>query len=190
MRTRRYTLMLALLVTLVSSLAAVPGASGSRGQTTLFDLGGGVLDLPQDQRDGQLEQLQEFGVDTVRVIVSWERIAPEANASNKPNFNATDPDAYPDINWSGLDELIRGAELRGMDVLLTPSTPVPDWASTSSDGLTNPNASEFQLFIQALGTRYSGSFSPPRTRRQTRRSRRFRAFASGRCSTSPTSPCS
>jgi len=141
-------------------MAAVPGASGSRGQTTLFDLGGGALDLPGDQRDGQLKQLQEFGVDTVRVIVFWDRIAPEPNSSSKPIFNASDPDAYPSQNWGGLDDLVRDATARGMDVLLTPSTPVPNWASLSNDELTNPSPSEFQQFVTALGTRYSGTFTP------------------------------
>ena len=156
---RRPLVALALVVAVAASMAAVPGASGSRGQTTLFDLGGGAFDLPQDQRDGQLKQLQDFGVDTVRVIVFWDRIAPDVNSSSKPNFNAADPDAYPARNWLNLDDSVRDATARGLDVLLTPSTPAPDWAS-SSDGITNPSASEFQQFVTALGKRYSGSFVP------------------------------
>jgi hypothetical protein len=160
MRTRRPIFLLALLVAVVTVAVTVPAASGSRGQTTLFDLGGGAFDLPKAQRDGQLEQLQDFGVDTVRVIVPWDRIAPDSNASNKPSFDASDPNAYPPGNWIGLDDLVRGASARGLDVLLTPSTPVPNWASPSNDKLTNPSPGEFQLFVAALGNRYSGTFSP------------------------------
>jgi hypothetical protein len=38
---------------------------------------------------------------------------------------------------------------------------VPDWASSAHEQVTEPNPSEFQQFVQALGTRYSGNYSPP-----------------------------
>jgi hypothetical protein len=142
-------------------LALAPLASASRSETTLFDLGGSGLDVPAVQRDGQLDQLQDLGVDTVRVIISWREIAPDPNLVNRPSFDATDPAAYPEANWTQLDDLVKGARSRGMNVLLTPSSPTPRWASTAADGITNPNSVEFGQFVQALGTRYSGTYSPP-----------------------------
>jgi hypothetical protein len=158
---RRLLLALAATAALAVSLATVPAASASRSQTTLFDLGGSGLNLPPEQRALQLDQLHDFGVDTVRVIVAWRSIAPEPHAFNKPAFDATDPAAYPAQNWTALDDLVSGARSRGMNVLLTPSTPVPDWASSAHEQYTDPSPSEFQQFVQALGTRYSGNYSPP-----------------------------
>ncbi len=148
-------------LTCLAVLALAPLASASRSETTLFDLGGAGLDVPSAQRDGQLDQLQDFGVDTVRVIISWREIAPDASSTAKPSFDATDPGAYPQQNWTELDELVKGAHSRGMNVLLTPSGPAPRWASASADGITNPDPTEFGKFVQALGTRYSGTYAPP-----------------------------
>jgi hypothetical protein len=156
----RSLLALAAAVAVAASLATVPGASASRSQTTLFDLGGAALDLSAAGRAEQLDELQAFGVDTVRVIVAWRQIAPEPDSPTKPSFDATDPAAYP-AQWNALDDLVRGARLRGMDVVLTPNTPVPNWASSAHDSLTDPSPSDFQQFVQALGTRYSGNYSPP-----------------------------
>jgi hypothetical protein len=156
-------LALAVLISAASTLLAVPTASASRSETTLFDLGGAGLDLPPVQRDGELDQLKAFGVDTVRVIVAWRDIAPEANASTKPAFDATDPNAYPAQNWEKLDGLVTGARSRGMNVLLTPSTPAPHWATSAHDDFTDPNPTLFGQFVQALGTRYSGNFTPAPT---------------------------
>ncbi len=151
---------LAALVSLLS-LVAAPFAAGSRSQTTLFDLGGVGLDVPAVQRAGLLDQLQDFGVDTVRVIVTWRDIAPDGQANTKPSFDATDPSAYNQERFAELDDLVKGATSRGMKVLLTPSAPVPHWASPVHDDVTSPSAVEFGKFVQALGTRYSGNYSIP-----------------------------
>jgi hypothetical protein len=158
---RRPLLAVAAVVAVAASLAAAPGASAARSQTTLFDLGGAVLDISADGRAKQLDEMRAFGVDTVRVIVAWRRIAPEPDAASKPAFSASDPAAYPPQNWLALDDLVRGATARGMNVLLTPNTPVPNWASPSHDPITEPIPADFQQFVEALGTRYSGTYSPP-----------------------------
>jgi hypothetical protein len=157
---RRRLLVAAATVAAALSLVATTGASASRSQTTLFDLGGAALDIPEEGRAKQLDELQDFGVDTVRVIVAWRQIAPEPNSPTKPPFDATDPAAYPP-QWDALDDLVLGARSRGMDVLLTPSSPVPNWASRVHDSITDPIPSDFQQFVQALGTRYSGSYTTP-----------------------------
>ena len=35
--------------------------------------------------------------------------------------------------------------------------PAPDWADSHHDPLDNPNSNEFARFVQAVGTRYSGT---------------------------------
>jgi hypothetical protein len=156
-------LLLVALTATAATLVTVPAASASRSEISLFDLGGTGLDTPPIERAKLLDQLQDFGVDTVRIVVSWRRIAPDPNASVKPAFNATDPNAYPQENWTALDDLVRGVQNRGMAVVLDPSSPLPNWGSAVHDQLTDPIAFEFQQFVQALGTRYSGTFTPPVT---------------------------
>jgi hypothetical protein len=160
---RRRLLLVAAAVAAAASLATVPAASASRSEITLFDLGGTGLDTPPTERTKILDQLQDFGVDTVRIVVSWRRIAPDPNAFVRPAFDATDPGAYPAENWTALDDLVRGVQNRGMAVLLDPSSPLPNWGSAVHDQLTDPIAFEFQQYVQALGTRYSGNYTPPPT---------------------------
>ena len=76
-------------------------ASASRSQTTLFDLGGGALDVSKEGRVASLDELKSFGVDTVRVIVAWRQLAPQPDSATKPSFDATDPNAYPQ-QWDAL----------------------------------------------------------------------------------------
>ena len=154
-------LALALAVVAIAALAAAAAAPASRSQDTLFDLGGSGINLDAPGRAKALDELQDFGVDTVRVIVQWRQIAPDVNAANKPAFDATDPNAYPVKNWEALDDLIRGARQRGMNILLTPSSPTPNWGSRTHSDISDPIASDFGQFVQALGTRYSGNFTPP-----------------------------
>ena len=50
-----------------------------------------------------------------------------------------------------------------MDVLLSPSSPMPAWASQCHASLKvrkvcRPNPTQFKRFVQALGTRYSGTY--------------------------------
>jgi hypothetical protein len=154
-------LAVALAVIAVASLAAAAAAPASRSQSTLFDLGGAGLNLSTTERAQELDDLQGFGVDTVRVIVPWRQIAPDVGAGTKPAFNATDPAAYPPDNWLSLDDLVRGAKQRGLNVLLTPSSPTPNWGSTTNDSISDPNPTEFGQFVQALGSRYSGTYTAP-----------------------------
>jgi hypothetical protein len=161
LRGRAALVVAALAVVGLTSLFAAAAAPASRSQATLFDLGGAGLNLDATGRAKVLDELQDFGVDTVRVIVTWRQIAPDVNAANKPAFDATDPAAYPAANWLPLDDLVKGARSRGMNVLLTPSSPIPNWASGSHDSISDPSTSDFQQFVQALGTRYSGTYSPP-----------------------------
>lgn len=155
----RLALVLVAIAGMAFSCLSAATASASRSQTTLFDLGGGALDLSTDGRNEALDQLQAFGVDTVRAIVTWRQIAPSPESAGKPSFDATDPGAYPN-QWQGLDGLVRNATARGMKVLLTPSGPGPNWGSAGRDGITSPNPSDFGQFVQALGKRYSGSYVP------------------------------
>jgi hypothetical protein len=147
--------------TALAALTAAPGASAAPSQTTIFDIGGAVFSVPTAKRMDQLDEVQAMGVDTIRIVASWREIAPSPGSRNKPTqFTATDPGAYPGFGWGPIDDLVRGATARGIKVLLTPSGPVPDWASATGESRTRPDPGEFQKFVTAVGTRYSGRYDP------------------------------
>jgi hypothetical protein len=118
-----------------------------------------------------LQELRHLGVEMIRVPVRWSWFAPHPNSFAKPNFRATDPTAYPARNWAALDATVLDAQADGINVMLDPAAFAPLWAqgpgaaklggvyTTTWDWEPSPN--EFGQFVQAVATRYSGSFVPP-----------------------------
>jgi hypothetical protein len=113
-------------------------------------------------------QLQALGVDRVRVFVGWNSLAPDPTSRVRPaGFNAADPAAYPASSWAIYDTIVRDTLARGMGVDFTIGPPPPLWASgkgapdPSTQTEWRPSAKEFKLFVEALGTRYSGRYVPP-----------------------------
>jgi hypothetical protein len=103
-------------------------------------------------RPAAMSELASFGVHSLRVIVQWSRVAPDADSPTKPPFDATDPAAY---NWSQYDPVLADAAARGWPVLVTISSPVPKWATKYKlDNLTRPDATEFGAFVTAVGRHY------------------------------------
>ena len=113
--------------------------------------------------------LQQLGVDTARVFVPWNAVAPAPTARVAPLFDAADPAAYPAANWTVYDAIVRAAAARGLGVDLTVGGGAPLWADGPGDprhGATQagaswePSATAFGAFMHALGVRYSGHFTP------------------------------
>jgi hypothetical protein len=145
-------------------LAAPSGALASADQFTVFDPTPSLLNGESAaRRSDTLDRLQALGVDSVRIQVQWRFLAPAPGSSVKPaGFDGSDPGDYPNRAFDVLDSVVRGATARGMDLLLTPTGPIPDWASSTDRGeLSDPDPEEFEHFVQALGERYGGSCLPP-----------------------------
>jgi Cellulase (glycosyl hydrolase family 5) len=162
MRTRHSLLLVALTAAL--GLVAAAPAGASRDQFTVLDPTPSLLNGESAARRADiLDRLQALGVDTVRIQVQWRFLAPSPASSTQPaGFDPTDPADYPARAFDVLDSVVRGAKERGMDVLLTPTSPVPDWATPNKrGGLYSPNPTDFEQFVQALGERYSGTCVPP-----------------------------
>jgi len=117
---------------------------------------------------GALQQFRVLGANTVRLIIPWSLVAPDSNSPKTPNFDATDPNAYPSSNWIPYDSVVQQAEAEGITVDLTVSGGAPRWADGPGipRGGTNPyyawkpSASDYGQFVQAVGTRYDGRFTP------------------------------
>lgn len=142
----------------VALLLIAPAAQASRGQVSIIQ-DDAMLANPA-LRDTALDEFAALGADWVHVLVRWDRIAPSPDAKRAPSFDAGDPAAYPPGAWDGLDAIVRGARARGLEVLMTPSGPVPRWASAGARSrVWKPKPRRFGRFVQALGVRYSGTYA-------------------------------
>jgi hypothetical protein len=116
---------------------------------------------------GTLNALKTLGVDRIHIYMHWADIAPEPTSAHRPVFDATDPAAYPATGWAAFDAVIRDAQARGIGVDLALVPPPPRWAEGKGaphpaiQPEWKPSASEFGQFVQAVGTRYSGHYTPP-----------------------------
>src|SRR3954453_2933149 len=153
------TLRLAVLAgALFLSLAAT--ASAARNQESIFEDEHQLLDLGPATANRSLDDMHSLGADSIRSLVLWSRIAP--GGSRRPKgFKATDPRAYNATLWDPYDDLVRGTAVRGMGLILSPSTPIPKWASRCKRGnksTCKPDPKAYGAFVTALGRRYSGSY--------------------------------
>ena len=111
-----------------------------------------------------LLQMRELGVDVLRVSIHWSAIAPYQRP--RAGFNAADPAAYPATNWALYDEIVNDAKMDGITLDFSLSSPAPVWAlgpgqpAPGGFGGWKPSASAFKQFVQAVGTRYGGSYDP------------------------------
>jgi hypothetical protein len=102
-----------------------------------------------DTRDTNLSIASQTGASIVRTTVYWNRIAPTRPANAKNPFD-------PAYQFDDLDEFVRSATLDGMTVMLS-VWGTPDWANGGKGQNYAPTRlSDFQNFMQALASRYSG----------------------------------
>ncbi len=117
-----------------------------------------------------LDALKRLGVDDVKVFMPWGSMAPDYASHTIPaGFQATNPAAYAAGLWAPYDAIVRAAASRGIGVDLALEAPAPLWAvgpglpagtSPGFVGSWEPSAKEYGLFVQAVGTRYDGHYTP------------------------------
>ena len=94
-----------------------------------------------------------------------ERLGPESTSTQRPpGFDAAAPTSYPSDLWDRYDGVVRAATARGLSVILTPTSPIPAWASQCSGSVARrqscrPDPALFGGFLRALGIRYSGGYA-------------------------------
>jgi hypothetical protein len=142
---------LVLLAASVLALTLDAGtAQASTGETVFFEPGAVLLN--PKMRPKALSQLQHLGVRAIRLELAWREVAPSPNSSRRPKFDATNPVNY---RWGQYDAALAAAHELGWQVLLTVTSPVPKWASsTRRDYLTRPGDRDFQEFMTAVGRHY------------------------------------
>ena len=153
----RRAIQIALLALIVLS---APTAHAATLQLGFLD---GVFTESGEGRDIWLDRARDSGSDVVRLGAGWAAVAPRRPAS------PADP-ADPAYDWARLDDAIRAAQSRGLEVILG-LTGAPPWAEgtrrprDAHPGTWRPDAAAYGDFARALATRYSGrSAGVPRVR--------------------------
>ena len=143
---RRSSTLIAAVCAVVALL--VPAAAqASKTQSLTFEAPRDLKDPAT--RDQAFNDIAALGVHSMRLVLYWHDVAPQADSRVKPKFAETDPASY---DWSAYDAVVDGIKARGWNLLLTVSGPVPLWATNGArDTLTRPSPAEFQKFVHAVG---------------------------------------
>ncbi len=142
--------------TLCSSALRASPAAASHSQAMFFEAPD-LVDVSPAARSKELAQLQTLGVKALRVELYWHTVAPVADSTRRPTFDATDPASY---DWGGYDAVLAEAQRLRWPVLLTVTSPVPKWATAGhKDLLTRPDSRQFKEFMTAVGRRYGSEVS-------------------------------
>jgi hypothetical protein len=103
----------------------------------------------------------------VRLSVRWGLVAPDPGARRPPKgFDATNPADYPATGWAAIDAVVRAAAQDGITVDLDLQGGAPAWArgphepKSSLNPSWEPNPRAYERFVEAVGTRYGGSYDP------------------------------
>lgn len=115
-----------------------------------------------------LAQARLLGVTRMRIAVRWQWIAPKPLSRQRPShFNAADPAAYPPGAWYVWDRIVSDASDAGIALNFDLVGGAPVWATSPGaprDGRPhlnwNPKPNEFESFVRAVATRYSGNYNP------------------------------
>ena len=113
---------------------------------------------------GVLQELRHLGVTTVRLALRWSTIAPSPTSRTRPNFNASDPNAYPQGAWAIYDAIVADAGRDGIQLMFNPTGYAPLWAQGANPAKYGshydpkyafmPSANEYKQFVEAVGKRY------------------------------------
>ncbi len=142
------------------ALAPLPArAVAQTNQIAMFQDDARMLTVPGPT----LQTLRQLGVGIVRVTVAWDTIAP---VKRPAGFNPVDPASYPAGNWSIYDQIVRDAHADGITVDFSLTGGAPPWATGGGQPSPGhyaewkPSAAAFGQFVEAVATRYSGSYDP------------------------------
>lgn len=156
-RTARRTATGIAVATAAAAALAIP-STGVAGVAALQD--DVLATAPLAQIPTRIDMVKQTKAKVARVDILWQLVAPT------PPANPTDPNdkAY---DWSRLDAIFTGLASAGITPIVS-TYATPDWAIAGTNTphpktLYNPNAptpAAFAAFMQAVATRYSGTFIP------------------------------
>jgi Cellulase (glycosyl hydrolase family 5) len=99
-----------------------------------------------------MDRAAENNAVILRTLVEWSKVAPARPAKPSDPFD-------PSYRFNDLDEFVRGAQSRGMEVLIT-LWGTPAWANGNQKAQVLPTRmADFQNFARAVAARYSGRYA-------------------------------
>ena len=145
-------------------------AQADHGQYSTFQDDQYLVDSSTPVVQHNLQILQALGVQTIRVNLQWNTVAPDPLSRTEPaGFDPADPAQYPASQWTPYDRLVQLAPLYGMQVQFNLTAPGPLWAmgahppTTRAANHWRPNPTQFFDFVYAVGLRYDGAaYGEPR----------------------------
>ena len=178
---RRLSLV-ALLLSLATALPTAPALASSEQESIMMD--DDLLVYGDDNlRTNTLVRMKQLGVDTVRVTLLWSVAAEGANLTNaeikriksasgrkkaraqRARFDPDNPRTYPTRNWDRFDNIVKDAAGLEMKVFFTITGPGPRFGHRNAPRSQRLNAktfkpvpTRFREFVEAVGTRYSGTY--------------------------------
>jgi hypothetical protein len=155
--------LLALALVLAWAVVIASSASADTGQLAIIQDDA----LLQSNLPGTLQTMRELGATQVRYPLRWASVAPDPNSRHRPHhFAASNPASYPAGSWAFDDALVDQAQADGLSVEFQLTGGAPRWAEGPGEpkggpaGVWKPNATEYGGFVKAVGTRYSGRYTP------------------------------
>jgi hypothetical protein len=152
------------LLPIAVALRAAPAAHASSSQLSLMMDDNLLVYSPNSTRLAALETMKSLGVSMVRATLLWSAVAHGTkNPKTHHRFNPANPADYPKNAWINYDQLVLDAQQVGIVVYFDVTGPGPSWAMGKTSDPTEkptymPNVSQFAKFVQAVGTRYSGTY--------------------------------
>ena len=148
----------------VLAASASPAVASPTQESIFMDDPKIVYSAPENL-ENTMAEMKALGADRIRVSVFWHLLAPEPNSETRP-FAAgagADPRNYSAEKWDRYDRIVTTAQKLGLKLLFNITSPAPHWATPSPprDDLEDhfrPDPQEFEDFVTAVGTRYSGTF--------------------------------
>jgi hypothetical protein len=157
--TRRATGRVLFLSVLVLASTLQFGVGEASARTLLRGFSDPVFKSADAERNHWLDEAVRSHAGIIRVDVSWRAVT----VGGRP-ANPTDP-ADPAYDFSAIDGAVQSSADRGLRVLITVQD-APSWAEGedrpgfAAPGTWKPDAGALGAFAEALGRRYSGSFTP------------------------------
>ncbi|HLW95529.1 MAG TPA: hypothetical protein VKS25_09145 [Solirubrobacteraceae bacterium] len=151
----KLTAVLTAAVIALAGAVAAPAAYASHGETVFFEAPRDLIGVSAATQQATITKLQGLGVHALRIVLYWGLVAPSPKHRTRPHFNQASPSAY---HWGSYDALIDAAAALHWQILLTVSGgfgTVPRWATPhGEDQYTDPNATDFGQFMEAVGKHY------------------------------------
>ena len=134
------------------------------GLETILQDDGLLLYRPAAEVQAAVARMKQLGIDRVRITASWSSLTRGPESDVKPaGFDGSDPGAYEQARWQGLDTAIRAIRGAGLKALVDIGFWAPHWATSDPAGpraRTDVDPQEYAAFARAVALRYSGAFTP------------------------------